>query len=77
MAKKAKGKKGSGSSKKSMEMLLVSSKVKSALKESDCNVAGDALEGLNSWMYWLCEQAAKRAKANGRKTVRSHDFIVC
>ena len=43
---------------------------------SGCNTAGDALEGLNGWCYWLCEQAAKRAKANGRKTVRAHDFIV-
>jgi len=26
-------------------------------------------------MYWLLGQAAKRAKANGRKTVRAHDFM--
>jgi len=28
---------------------------------------------LNGYLYWLLEQAAKRAKANGRKTVRPHD----
>jgi hypothetical protein len=28
---------------------------------------------LNEYMYWLLEQAAKRAKANGGKTVRAHD----
>ena len=58
------------------EMLLVGSKVKAALKAHKCNTAGDALEGLNAWAHWLIEQAAKRAHANGRKTVRSYDFIV-
>jgi histone H3/H4 len=61
---------------KQMEMLLVASKVKGILKGQGCNTAGDALEGLNGWAYWLIEQAAKRAKANGRKTVRAHDFII-
>ena len=61
---------------KKQEMLLVSSKVKAAIKKAKCNTAGDALVGLNGWVYWLIEQAAKRAKANGRKTVRKHDFIV-
>lgn len=69
-AKKSGGKKKSGG-----EMLLVGSKVKAALKGAGCNTAGDALEGLNCWVGWLIEQATKRAKANGRKTVRSHDFI--
>ena len=58
------------------EMLLVASKVKAILKSQKCNTAGDALDGLNGWAHWLIEQAAKRAKANGRKTVRSYDFIV-
>ncbi len=62
--------------KKQMEPLIIASKAKAALKEFDCNVAGDALEGLNGWAYWLLEQAAKRAKANGRKTVRAHDFMI-
>jgi hypothetical protein len=69
--KKAKASKGG----KSHEMLLVGSKTKDALKKYDVNIAGDALEGLNNWVYWLIEQAATRAKANGRKTVRAHDFI--
>lgn len=62
---------------KEMEMLLVGSKTKDALKEHDVNIAGDALEGLNGWVHWLIGQAANRAKANGRKTVRDHDFIIC
>jgi histone H3/H4 len=60
----------------SMEMLLVGSKTKAALKASGMNVAGDALEGLNGVVYWYIEQAAKRAAANGRKTVRTHDFVI-
>ena len=58
------------------EMLLVGSKVKGAIKAAKCNTAGDALEGLNGWVCWLIDQATKRAKANGRKTVRAHDFIL-
>jgi len=57
------------------EMLLVGSKTKAALKAHDVNVAGDALDALNMMVYWYIEQAAKRAKANGRKTVRGHDFM--
>lgn len=63
----AKGKKG--------EMLVVGSKAKAVLKKLKCNTSGDALEGLNGWVHWLLEQASKRAKANGRKTVRAYDFI--
>ena len=58
------------------DMLLVGSKVKAALKGTGCNVAGDALEGLNGYVHWLVTQAAERAAANGRKTVRKHDFFV-
>ena len=57
------------------EMLLVGSKTKAALKAMDVNVAGDALEALNGIVYWYIDQAAKRAKANGRKTVRGYDFM--
>jgi len=59
----------------SKEMLLVGSKAKAALKEHDVNVGGDALDGLNEILHHAIEQAAKRASQNGRKTVRSHDFI--
>lgn len=58
-----------------IEMLLVGSKTKAALKEHGVNVAGDALDGLNMVVHWYIEQAAKRAQANGRKTVRGHDII--
>jgi len=82
--KKAASKKKKAASKKkatrkkapAMEMLLVGSKTKAALKASGMNVAGDALEGLNGVLYWYIDQAAKRAAANGRKTVRAHDFVI-
>lgn len=62
--------------KKQMESLVVGSKAKAVLKKANCNVAGDAFGGLNAVVYWHLEQAAKRAKLNGRKTVRAHDFVV-
>jgi histone H3/H4 len=70
----AKAKKGGGGAPK--EMLLVASKVKQMLKDANCNTAGDALDGLNGYVGWLVAQAAKRAKENGRKTVRAHDFMI-
>lgn len=76
-AKKGKGKGGAkGGASRPTEMLLVSSKVRQMIKDAGCNTAGDALDGLNGYVAWLVEQAAKRASENGRKTVRAHDFIV-
>ena len=59
-----------------LEVLLVGSKVKAAIKDAGCNTGGDAIEGLNAWVHWLINQATERASANGRKTVRAHDFMV-
>ena len=63
--------------KKKAEPLVIASKAKAILKKAGCNTAGDAFEGLNGVVAWYLEQAAKRAKANGRKTVRCHDFCCC
>lgn len=60
---------------KKSDPLVVASKAKAVLKKAKCNVAGDAFDGLNAQINWLLEQAAKRARANGRKTVRAHDFL--
>lgn len=79
MAKKASAKaksKGKAKGGGAGEMLLVGSKVKSAIRGFNCNVASDAATALNSVVYWYIQQAAKRAQANGRKTVRPHDFMV-
>ena len=61
---------------KKAEPLIVASKAKAVLKKAGCNTAGDALDNLNGVACWYLEQAAKRAKANGRKTVRGHDFCL-
>lgn len=59
---------------KKMDMLVIASKAKSVLKKNKCNTASDALDGLNGIVHYYIEQACRRAKANGRKTVRAHDF---
>lgn len=61
--------------KKTQEPLVIASKAKAVLKDAGCNTSGDAFEALNAHLYWVLEQAAKRAKANGRKTVRGYDFV--
>jgi len=78
MAKKKTTTKKSSSEKASSEaeVLLVASKVKASIQAQGANVGSDALQGLNGWVHWLIEQASKRAEANGRKTVRAHDFMV-
>ena len=60
---------------KTKDMLLVGSKVKLAIRSHNMNVAADAAGALNEVVYWYIDQAASRAAANGRKTVRAHDFI--
>lgn len=78
MATKKKKKKSSAkrsTSKKKQETIIVQSKFKEALKAHGVNVASDAIEGANSILHWYVSQAAARAKNNGRKTVRAHDFL--
>ncbi len=70
----AKAKEGKAAPAAPTEMLLVASKVKGMIKDAGFKTAGDALDGLNSVVAWYVEQATKRANANGRKTVRAHDF---
>jgi len=59
-----------------VETLLVLSKTKDALREQGVRVSGDALDSLNALVHWVCEHAARRAKANGRKTVMGHDILI-
>jgi len=59
---------------KKLDTLVIASKAKALIKKKGCNTSSDALNGLNGVLYWYIEQATKRAKANGRKTVRAHDF---
>lgn len=61
---------------KKTEMLLVGSKVKGGLRGMGVNVGEGTLDALNGMLMWYMEQASKRAKANGRKTVRPHDVMI-
>ncbi|MDP2691529.1 MAG: hypothetical protein Q8O95_03965 [bacterium] len=54
---------------------VVGSKVKEFNKKKGCNTAGDFVGGLNALVKWYAEQGCKRAKANGRKTVRGTDVM--
>ena len=60
---------------KSADMLLVVSKTKEAIKGHQMNLAADALDQLNRVVHWYISEAAQRAEANGRKTIRGHDFM--
>jgi len=50
--------------------------VKSAVKEaaSGMNVSHDVSEALNSKVQKEIDEAMRRAKANGRRTVQARDF---
>ncbi len=55
-----------------MTDLIVKSKIKEAVKE--LNVAGEVAEALNRKVTKLLEEAAERAKANGRRTLQARDL---
>ena len=62
-------------SKKQVEVLITKSKVKSLIREeSGFAMSSDAFDGLNKVVASLCFSAIQRTKANGRKTIRPHDF---
>jgi histone H3/H4 len=56
------------------DIMVVTSKVKEAIKAQGCNTAGDAAEALSAKIEAMVKEACERAKANGRKTVRGVDF---
>tara|TARA_Y100000034_G_scaffold103741_1_gene129694 strand:+ start:509 stop:682 length:174 start_codon:yes stop_codon:yes gene_type:complete len=52
--------------------IIVKSKIKEAV--SGLNVSGEVPEALNSKVLALLEEAASRAKANGRRTLQARDL---
>ena len=75
MAKAKSKKKAPAKRKKAREVLVVGSKVKAEVKAAGLNMAGNAIaDGLNDLVHELIAGAIARAKENGRKTVRPHDF---
>ena len=61
---------------KEQQVLVVTSKVKDAIKEMDpeFRMAGDLPEALSSRVQELLERAHERAVANGRKTIKAEDI---
>lgn len=54
-----------------MVQLVVKSKVKEAV---DLNVSGDVADVLNEKVQEILDEAAERARANGRSTLQSKDL---
>ncbi len=52
--------------------LIIKSKIKAAVP--DMNVASDVPEALNKKALKLLEEAANRAKLNGRRTLQAKDL---
>ncbi len=61
---------------KAVADLVVKSKVKELISKAGCRSSGDVFDAINMTVAWYLEQAAKRAKANGRQTVRGHDVML-
>lgn len=76
MAKKAK-KKAANGGKKAGGDFVVRSRVKDAIAKKNLRSSADVAEALNGVIEWYLEQAASRAKANRRGTVRGHDVCCC
>jgi histone H3/H4 len=59
------------------DLLVVQSKVKETAKKfggKDLRFSGDAVKALSTKVEGLLKDAAKRAKENGRKTVKPQDL---
>ena len=54
------------------DLIISKSKTKEAVK--DCNVSGEFYDALDAKVRDLIKMAEKRARANGRKTVRAQDL---
>ena len=58
----------------SKENLVVGSKIKDLIKESDLRTDGDLMEALSGKVEQLLKEAMQRCKENGRSTVRPCDL---
>jgi len=52
--------------------LIIKSKIKAAVP--DMSVAAEVADALNKKVLQILEEAAKRAKLNGRRTVQARDI---
>jgi len=56
------------------ELLVFGSRVKEIIKKNKMNMSGDFTKALSKKVEELVKDAIKRAKSNGRKTVRPYDL---
>ncbi|OGQ91772.1 MAG: hypothetical protein A2289_12020 [Deltaproteobacteria bacterium RIFOXYA12_FULL_58_15] len=56
------------------EILVVASKLKDTVKAHKCQSSGDLVEAVSDKIHEMLEMAAKRAKENGRATIRKYDL---
>jgi hypothetical protein len=56
------------------DSVVVTSKVKEAVKGLDLRMSGDVPDALNEKVQAMLSEAAKRAKENGRGTLRPYDL---
>jgi len=59
-----------------VEPLYVKSKVREYIKAKECNTSSGVLDGdtFNGIIIKIIDNAIRRAKANGRKTVKARDL---
>jgi len=57
------------------EILVVASKMKAYIKaKHDLNTSGDVMDALSDILRFQCDQAAEKARQDGRKTLMERDF---
>ena len=56
------------------DVLIVTSKVKAYLKSKGCNTSAESIAAMSDCVRSCLDRAAKRAAANGRKTVKAQDI---
>jgi len=57
-----------------MKDLVVISRIKEVAHAKKVNLSADAVKRMNEKVKWMIEDAAARAKANGRKTIKDSDL---
>jgi len=60
-------------SKKELDMVLVQSKVRDAIRGKDFRTSDEFITALNAHVHALIENAIERCKLNGRQTLREQD----
>ncbi len=56
------------------DSVVVTSKLKEAVKGLDLRMSGDVPDAVNAKVQEMLKAAAKRAKENGRSTLRPYDL---